>query len=520
MMPADFRVAAPARDGRDRRHWNFPGPSGRKSFLLVWIAFGQYLTRGAPQAQPHAPLNSFANRVNCAAMSEPLISTPTTAIEEKNLAAACHFCGRLQDSQSLTTPASAELKGLVDVGLPRKESAAICADCLELLKRAKAQVESHVAVFDQNDYVLPTPLRMDAHEAFTGRGVTIAFLDSGFYAHDDLTKPEDRIVAYHNIFSPDEGVTALRTSDVASWHGMMTSVVAAGNGHLSEGFYRGIASDAKLVLVKVGRTGRIPEKNIQQGLEWIIDHATEFGIRVVNISAGGDFEQSYLHNSLCRTIERAVHEGLIVVCAVGNAGMAPGHPVLPPACSPAAISVGGLDDQNSLDRARRGMYRSSYGPTIDGLQKPEVIAPGIWVAAPILPHTPTADEAHLYAELDSAPNEELGNIIAAHTGVDRDLDEARDLPVPLLRQLITIKLQEGNVINQYYKFVDGTSFASPIVASIVACMLEANPKLTPQQVKRILIDSAERVEGVEVERQGWGVVVPRRAVSLALQLRG
>jgi len=165
------------------------------------------------------------------------------------------------------------------------------------------------------------------------------------------------------------------------------------------------------------------------------------------------------------------------------------------------------------------MYRSSYGPTIDGLQKPEVIAPGIWVAAPILPHTPTADEAHLYAELDSAPNEELGNIITAHTGIDKDLDEARDLPVPLLRQLITIKLQEGNVINEYYKFVDGTSFASPIVASIVACMLEANPNLTPQQVKRILIDSAERVEGVEVERQGWGVVVPRRAVSLALQLK-
>ena len=42
------------------------------------------------------------------------------------------------------------------------------------------------------------------------------------------------------------------------------------------------------------------------------------------------------------------------------------------------------------------MYRSSYGPTIDGLQKPEVIAPGIWVAAPILPHTPTAEEAELY----------------------------------------------------------------------------------------------------------------------------
>jgi serine protease AprX len=73
------------------------------------------------------------------------------------------------------------------------------------------------------------------------------------------------------------------------------------------------------------------------------------------------------------------------------------------------------------------------------------------------------------------------------------------------------------VINKHYKFVDGTSFASPIVASIVACMLEANPKLTPQQIKRILIETAERVRDVEVDRQGWGVVVPRKAVEMALR---
>jgi len=209
-----------------------------------------------------------------------------------------------------------------------------------------------------------------------------------------------------------------------------------------------------------------------------------------------------------------------VICAVGNAGMSRGHPVLPPASSPSAIAVGGLDDQNSLDRARRGMYRSSYGPTIDGLQKPEVIAPGIWVAAPILPHTPTADEAHLYSELDAAPDDELAGIVELHKGIDRDLDEASDLPIPLLRQLITIKLREGNVINQHYKYVDGTSFAAPIVSSIVACMLEANPGLTPQQVKRILIDTAERVPSIEVERQGWGVVGAMPAVEVALKLNG
>jgi hypothetical protein len=33
-----------------------------------------------------------------------------------------------------------------------------------------------------------------------------------------------------------------------------------------------------------------------------------------------------------------------------------------------------------------------------------------------------------------------------------------------------------------------------------------------------LIETAERVPGVEVERQGWGVVVPRAAVEAALAL--
>jgi serine protease AprX len=364
---------------------------------------------------------------------------------------------------------------------------------------------------------LPTPVRLDADERFRGRDITIAFLDSGFYAHKDLTEPLDRIVAYHNIFSDTDDRALLHKPDVASWHGMMTSVVAAGNGHLSNGVYRSIAPEAKVVLVKIGKSGRIPERDIETGLRWVLANKDKYGIRIVNISAGGDFEQSYLQNSLCRLVEETVSAGVIVVCAVGNAGLAPGHPVLPPASSPSAIAVGGLDDQNSLDRARRGMYRSSYGPTIDGLQKPEVIAPGIWVAAPILPHTPTADEAHLYAELDAATDDELSTIIGSHRGIDKDLDAARDLVPSLLRQLITIKLQEGNVINHHYKFVDGTSFASPIVASIVACMLEANPKLTPQQVKRILIDTAERVEGIAVERQGWGVVVPRKAIELALR---
>ena len=430
------------------------------------------------------------------------------------LARVCSVCDRISQGEMISVDTLApNVRRILESNTANVE--AFCARCHELFKRAQRQIDSHAVVFEQHAFVLPTPLRMDADERFTGRGVTIAFLDSGFYAHQDLTEPRNRIVAYHSIFAAQGDDTSLYTNDVASWHGMMTSVVAAGSGAVSDGFYRGIASDADLVLVKIGLTGRISEDQIRRGLEWVLEHKDEYEIRVVNISAGGDFDESYLTNTLSQTVEECARAGLIVVCAVGNAGHIPGHPVLPPASAPSCIAVGGLDDQNSLDRARRGMYRSSYGPTIDGLQKPEVIAPGIWVAAPILPRTPTAEEAELYAKLDAADDEELPELIAEHRGIDKDIDQAVSLRIPLLRQLITIKLREGNVINQYYKYVDGTSFAAPIVSSIIACMLEANPKLSSQQIKRILIRTAERVPEVEVDRQGWGVVNARRAVEVA-----
>ncbi|HEY0170394.1 MAG TPA: S8 family serine peptidase [Pyrinomonadaceae bacterium] len=409
-----------------------------------------------------------------------------------------------------------ELRRLISANAP-EGVAAVCARCVELFGRASAQAEKYATVFEQGRKVLPTWLRLGAHEHITGRGVTIAFLDSGFYPHPDLTTPHSRILAYHNVVP--RGTGTLESIDPASWHGMMTSVVAAGNGALSGGFFRSISPDCNVVLVKVSKSGHIPEKNIERGLRWVVENREKYGIRVVNISAGGDREMSYLDNSLCQTVERAVREGLVVVCAVGNAGWEPGHPVVPPASSPSAIAVGGLNDQNSLDRARHSLYRSSYGPTSDGLQKPEVIAPGIWVPAPILPHTPTAAEAELYARLDRATDDELLPLIEEHKGVDRDIYDARTLPKYLIRQLVSVKLHEADVISEHYKFVDGTSFAAPIVSSTVACMLEANPHLSPQQVKRILIDTAERLPQIEMDRQGWGVIAPRRAVEVALSLR-
>lgn len=430
---------------------------------------------------------------------------------------ACPVCSRaMRDDSVLLDSLSEDLQKLIRANSPGAyDIDEVCGRCAGLFERAKDQIIKDAAVQKDGSHVLSTPLRLDADERFTGKGVTIAFLDSGFYPHVDLTTPENRILAYRDMLQADRDLSSLFEPDVASWHGMMTSVVAAGNGSLSNGFYRGLAPDADVVLVKLARTGRITDKNIQDGLEWILENREKYNIRIVNISAGGDEESSYLHDPLSQVVEECSSVGISVVCAVGNSGHLPHHPVVPPASAPSSIAVGGLDDNNSINRARRGMYRSSYGPTVDGLQKPEVIASSIWIPAPILPNTPTAQQAELLEKLDKAADGELHKIIGENKGVDPDLDAAIDRPVHSIRQMIILKIRRENVITKHYKYVDGTSFSAPIVSSVAAQMLEANSDLTPSQLKKILISTAERLPQYEVDRQGWGVIDPRRAVAAA-----
>jgi serine protease AprX len=444
-------------------------------------------------------------------------SGPVTPEPPRTAAGACPICRRgpgptaLLDAEALP----ADVRALAAANTPWwAPEAGLCGECAHRFLAAREYLERQAPGFEAGA-ILPTPLRLGALDEYRGRGVTIAFLDSGFYAHPDLVEPEDRILKYVDMTNPRARRSDLRQGDASSWHGMMTSVVACGNGRLSGGLYRGIASEARVVLVKCGTMRRIRHDDIRRGLEWVLRHRRQHGIRVVNVSCGGDYEASYLHDGLSQAAETATREGLLVVAAVGNLGHAPGHPVLPPASAPSVLTVGGLDDRNRLAFGGYGMYHSSFGPTVDGLQKPEVIAPGIWVAAPILPGTPTAAQAELLARLDGMPDGELRAAIAASPGVDPELDTALGADPKLLRQLVEIKLQRNNLISGAYKHVDGTSFASPIVASIAAQMLEANPQLSPGRIKRLLVETARRIADVGVEHQGWGVVDAAAAVRAA-----
>src|SRR5437762_3004853 len=203
---------------------------------------------------------------------------------------ACPVCSREIRGETVRLDSlDDDLERLIKANAPGSSDCEIvCERCAGLFARAKDQIIKDAAVRKDGSHVLSTPLRLDADERFTGKGVTIAFLDSGFYPHVDLTTPNNRIIAYRNLLDENGDLSSLFQPDVASWHGMMTSVVAAGNGSLSNGFYRGIAPEADVVLVKLARTGRITDQNIQDGLEWVLENREQYGIRIVNISAGGD----------------------------------------------------------------------------------------------------------------------------------------------------------------------------------------------------------------------------------------
>jgi serine protease AprX len=359
--------------------------------------------------------------------------------------------------------------------------------------------------------VIPTAIRLNANPDYAGKGVTIAFLDSGFYPHPDLVTPRHRIIACHDV-------TAERGSHGPvkpwQWHGTQTAVVAAGNGHLSERVYRGLAHECELVLVKVSERGHITEENIARGIRWVIANRERYDIRVLNISLGGDEDVPCSQSIIDQAAEEAIGHGIVVVAAAGNSG-AEGRHSIPPANSPSVITVGGYSDHNQLDGKDLGLYQSNFGVTADGTMKPEIVAPAMWIAAPILPATGLYERAEALSRMAAAADYEL-------PAMARELEETAELPEQLIdsgaaaiRAYVEAALQQDKIVATHYQHVDGTSFAAPIVSSMVAQMVEVNPELTPAAVKNILISTADRIVTEPVIRQGYGVVNARRAVELA-----
>ncbi len=365
--------------------------------------------------------------------------------------------------------------------------------------------------------VLPTPERLDSHPDYSGKGITIAYLDSGFFPHPDLVEPENRILDFFDVSGSGDFLDKDRKPEFWHWHGAQTSVVAAGNGRLSGGLYRSLAPDSKLVLVQVGHNGKIRDQLIAQGIRWVIEHREQYNIRILNISVGGweeGSEGSYEESEISRAAEDAVGAGIVVVAAAGNDGEAPRAP----ANAPSVLTVGGFVTQEirSLDHVE--LYNSNFGFTMDLVVKPEVIAPAAWVAAPLLPNTLQRQRTDFLLDIAGLPDALLLDKVKT---LPPEFEMPADLgkkPIAEVRAVVAKFLRRDKVVHRGYQHVDGTSFAAPIVSSIVAQMLEANPSLSPAAVRQILMSTADRVRHASVLRQGCGVVNARRAVEEAVRV--
>ncbi|HEX8709041.1 MAG TPA: S8 family peptidase, partial [Pyrinomonadaceae bacterium] len=354
---------------------------------------------------------------------------------------------------------------------------------------------SHIEVTTGANQVLPSGNSAQA-DGGAGNGIGIAVLDSGISPSDaaefagyrwqsgllgltSTLEPYDRLKK--SIDFTGEG----RTDDPYG-HGTHTAGVAAGTGQSSESYaaehpgaatYGGIATGANLINVRVlNGQGVGTVSNVIAGLNWVIQNRVALNIRVVNLSLGAPITQSYKTDPLCQAVGRAVDAGLVVVVAAGNWGKDSNGStiyggILSPANSPKAITVGATNTQQTDRRSDDVVTTySSRGPTlVDGLVKPDLVAPGNRIGAAQTANSATSSGGSTSASSDG------GGLIGGLLG--------------------TLSLGGSSTpsADGTYQILSGTSFAAPAVSGTVALMLEANPSLTPGIVKAILMRTAQRL---------------------------
>jgi serine protease AprX len=272
-------------------------------------------------------------------------------------------------------------------------------------------------------------------DGIDGSGVTVALIDTGLARLGDF---EDRVLARVDFTPGGAG-------DDGYGHGTHMAGVIAGSGGASGGKWRGVAPDARLVSVKVaGRDGSTDVSVVIAAIQWVVMHRAKYGIKVLNLSFGTDGTQPYALDPLDAAVERAWAAGITVVVAAGNRGPAQGT-INKPGDDPFVITVGAVDTKQTAIRLDDAIAPfSGRGPTRDGISKPELLAPGTTIVA------------------------------------TRDVGSTID------------RLHPAAVIDEAYFKGTGTSQAAAIVSGVAALMYEANPSLTPNRVKGLLIDTAHR----------------------------
>ncbi|MBM3310081.1 MAG: hypothetical protein FJY80_01080 [Candidatus Aminicenantes bacterium] len=301
--------------------------------------------------------------------------------------------------------------------------------------------------FRQIDQLNVRPL----HTAgLSGRGVRVCLLDVGFRKNHQVFR-FGRVVAERDFVLKDNDVQRNPNDpgDYSDAHGTATWSLLGG---MAPGLLVGPAFGADFILGKTEDERSetpIEEDYWAAGVEW----AESLGADVISSSLG--YTDWYQFKDMdgktavtTRAANRAAALGVVIVNAAGNDRRTAWGHIIAPADGPDVIAVGAVDDDGRISSF------SSPGPTADGRTKPEVCALGV------------------------------RNFVAASSATSGDSS---------------------------YGWGNGTSYATPLVAGVVALLLEAHPDWTPKQVREALLATADR-SGAPNNDYGWGVVNAAAAV--------
>lgn len=298
----------------------------------------------------------------------------------------------------------------------------------------------------------------------TGKGVGVALIDSGVAPVEGLTAPGKVVNGPDLSFESNAVVT--RYLDTFGHGTHMAGIIAGRDAKVQAGkendpkYFTGVAPDATLINLKVAAAdGAVDVSQVIAAIDWAVAHRNDPGlnIRVLNLSFGTDSVQDARLDPLSHAVEAAWRAGIVVVVAVGNDGAAATR-VSMPAANPYVIAVGGADTRGTATRADD-----------------------------IVGDFSTRGNATRHADLLAA-GRSVVSLRVPGSYIDTNYPTGR-LPTDTAQRLF-----RGS----------GTSQATAVVSGAAALLLQQRPNLTPDQVKRLLTATTDKMPTADPISAGAG----------------
>lgn len=269
----------------------------------------------------------------------------------------------------------------------------------------------------------------DSETFLSGKGVCVAFIDSGVYPHPDLTRPRNRIVAFKDFVNELEGPYD------DNGHG--TACIGSAFGASPEGKFKGPAYNSNIVCAKAFNSLGIGSfSDILASMQWICSIKDKHNIKIIVLPFGTACVHRQ-YDALSLAASALWHQGLFVCTCSGNLGPGEGS-ITSPGIESSSFTVGACDTTGSLPLVAKF---SGCGPVSGKAEKPDAIMPGFKVSGL------SSDTAYI----------------------------PRDKAVP-----------RGPSLNQYYTVASGTSVSAALAAATAALLYQKEGNLSPADAKSIL----------------------------------